>query len=110
MSENEAGPVLACTVGAIPAEKRGAHRALTEGLFGGPGQRREEIADGYVFRFTADSFADVAAFVRNEMKCCPFLRFEIDLSPDEGVMVLRLTGPAGTARFLEAQLGFGRPV
>jgi hypothetical protein len=106
MSEIETGYSLACAVDAIPVEERSAHRALTEQLFRRTLQEREELANGYSFRFPADNFADVAAFVMNERKCCPFLRFEIDLSPAAGSLLVRLTGPEGTARFLEAELGF----
>ena len=55
------------------------------------------------FRFAPDAFEDVARFVGNERKCCPFLDFEIGL-PAAGPRRLRLTGPAGTRAFLEAEL------
>jgi hypothetical protein len=60
--------------------------------------------EGYAFRFAPDAFADVARFVANERKCCPFLDFEI-AAESAGPVWLRLTGPAGTRAFLEAELG-----
>jgi hypothetical protein len=95
---------LACAVGAIPVEERQAHRELTEHLFGRVLMDHEELANGYGFLFPMDSLPEVAAFVRNERKCCPFLRFEIDMVPHAASLRLRLTGPAGTAHFLEGEL------
>ena len=44
-----------------------------------------------------------ARFVANERRCCPFLTFTLELAPDGGPLWLRLTGPAGTRAFLEAE-------
>ena len=35
-----------------------------------------------------------------ERRCCRFLRFRLTVEPDEGPMVLELTGPEGTRDFL----------
>ncbi len=101
--ENEAIP-LACVPGAIPAEERADHFARARRLFGEAAEERRAWREGYAFRFAADAFDDVARFVANERKCCPFLDFEI-AAESAGPVWLRLTGPAGTRAFLEAELG-----
>jgi hypothetical protein len=95
---------LACVPGAIPAEERAAHFALTKALFGAAVQERRELSNGYSFRFDADQLERVAHFAANERRCCPFLSFTLELMPGGGPLWLRLTGPQGTRRFLDAEL------
>ncbi len=95
---------LACVPGAIPADERPAHFALIGELFGGGVQERRELADGYAFRFAPEWLERVMRFVRNERLCCPFLEFGITVSPVDGPVWLRLTGPQGTRAFLDAEL------
>jgi hypothetical protein len=45
--------------------------------------------------------------VAAERACCPFLRFELALEPEEGPIRLRITGPADTKGFLASELGLG---
>ncbi|HYW13949.1 MAG TPA: hypothetical protein VE871_18440 [Longimicrobium sp.] len=101
--DNEAIP-LACVAGAIPADERAGHFALARRLFGEAAEERQAWREGYAFRFAPDAFADVARFVANERKCCPFLDIEI-AAESAGPVWLRLTGPVGTRAFLEAELG-----
>ena len=97
---------VACVPGAIPAGSRAAHFALARRLFGERARERRELADGVALRFDAADLADVARFVDHERRCCPFLRFGIELSPDGGPLWLRLTGPAGTRELLLAEPSF----
>lgn len=94
---------LACVPGAIPAAERSAHFALIARLFGTSAQEKRQLPDGYAFRFAPDDLEDIARFVANERKCCPFLTFGVEVSAD-GPLWLRLTGPAGTRDFLDAEL------
>ena len=95
---------LACVSGAIPAAERSAHFALLTRLFGENERERQDIPDGYAFRFDAKEFDDIARFVTNERRCCPFLNFTLALSADSGPIWLRLSGPAGTRDLLAAGL------
>lgn len=95
---------LACVPGAIPAAERSAHFALLERLFGGDARERAGVPNGYSFRFDAEAFDDVARFVANERKCCPFVAFAVELSPDGGPLWLRLQGPEGTREFFDTEL------
>ena len=95
---------LACVPGAIPAEQRSAHFALTARLFGEAARERRALPDGYAVRFDADALEPLARFVEHERKCCPFLTFTLELAPAGGPLWLRLTGPAGTREFLESEI------
>jgi hypothetical protein len=66
---------------------------------------RSVVPDGYVFTFAPDAFDDVARFVANERRCCPFLTFDIQVAPANGPLTLQLTGPEGTRAFLVAEMG-----
>jgi hypothetical protein len=92
---------VACTLGpaALEARRQGLladllHRA----------DAHEESPDGYSLRFTAaaDTLGLIARAIDAERRCCRFLRFRLTVEPDEGPMVLELTGPEGTRDFLSA--------
>ena len=93
---------IACVPGGIPADERDAHFALLSRLLKDDVRERLGSPDGYAFRFDGDMFDDIARYVSNERKCCPFLDFMIEVAPDAGPLWLRLTGPSGTREFLEA--------
>ena len=95
---------LACVPAAIPAAERDAHFRLSRDLFGSQCEARDDAEGGYVFRFPPSSYEQLARFVVNERKCCPFLRVELCSDPGEGPVWLRLTGPEGTRDFLTAEL------
>ncbi len=99
----EASP-LVCVTDAIPAEARTAHSDLIAHLFGEAVQEVEELPEGFAFRFEARDLEAVARFVANERKCCPFLTFELTVTPAEGPLWLRMSGPSGTRDFLAAEL------
>jgi len=94
--------VIACVPGGVPADERDAHFALLSRLLKEDVRERVGSPDGYAFRFDGDMFDDIARYVSNERKCCPFLDFVIEVAPDSGPLWLRLTGPCGTREFLEA--------
>lgn len=96
-------PPLACVPGAIPVEERSTHVELTRRLFDSVRDARP-MEDGYTFVFDQEALIDVARFVGNERRCCPFLTFAIEQDGDGGPVRLRLTGPEGTRAFLRAEL------
>lgn len=92
---------VACTLG--PA----ALKARRDGLLADLVRRaeaEEELPDGQRFRFTAsrEVLALIATVIEAERHCCRFLRFRLTVEPDEGPVLLELTGPAGTGEFLRA--------
>ena len=91
----------------IPAEERAEHFVRAERLFAAALDRRE-LPHGISVRLPPDLFAEVARFVDNERRCCPFLGFTIQVPPGEGALTLRLTGPEGVREFLAAELDISR--
>jgi hypothetical protein len=64
----------------------------------------ERRPDGYrwCFRHTPDLFARLGPIIDSERHCCRFLRFAIAADQDQGSVMMGVTGPAGTADFLES--------
>jgi hypothetical protein len=64
----------------------------------------ERTLDGHRLRFDSagETLHAVAAAIEAERHCCRFLRFEFAVEPDEGPLVLTLSGPPGTREFVEA--------
>jgi hypothetical protein len=63
---------------------------------------RETATEGMRLRFppAAVTLSAIARAVEAERNCCRFLRFSITVEPDNGPIVLELTGPRGTGEFL----------
>ena len=99
---------LACVPGAIPASERAGHFALARELLISRAKERGDLENGHAFRFDPDALTSLVTFVENERKCCPFLTFDIVVSPGSGPIWLRMTGPAGTREVLRAELGLSR--
>ena len=95
---------VACVPGAIPKEERAAHFQLAKQLFMEVAEGREQLPDGYAFCFPADAIHEVARFVANERKCCPFMQFGMSISPNADSLWLHMTGPEGTRDVLDAEL------
>ncbi|MBC7789630.1 MAG: hypothetical protein H7Z74_06770 [Anaerolineae bacterium] len=67
-SEVESPPTLVCVPGAIPASERPTHFALVTRLLRESGLERTDAPNGFIFRFNAEMFEDVARFVSNERR------------------------------------------
>ena len=95
---------FACDMTAIPVEERPVHHALIRRLMTEAVGETRELPDGIAFRFLAEEYGAVTQFVARERLCCPFLRFTIEVAPEQGPLWLRLTGPAGVTAFIRAEL------
>lgn len=104
MPSSDGSRALACIPAAIPATERVSHFALGRQLFTELAEERLELPDGYALRFRQEAFEAIARFVANERKCCPFLDFELEVARESGPLWLRMTGPDGTRRVLQAEL------
>ena len=100
---------LTCDAAALPEAERAAHFALARRLVG-LAEERTELVDGYILRYPAGVLADVARFIDNERRCCPFLTFELVIPANEDVVWLRMTGPAGTRAALDHELSLTEEV
>jgi hypothetical protein len=103
MSTDTPSP-LACVPGAIPPGSISSHFALLTQLFSTDARERREHPDGYAFRFESGALSDLVRWIGNERRCCPFLRFVVDVAPDGGDIWVRLSGPGGVHAFLDAEL------
>ena len=92
-------PPVACTLtpAALRVRRDGLLAALVRRAEG-----REMSGERVRLRFAAGSetLASIEEVIEAERHCCRFLRFTVTVEPDEGPMVLELTGPAGTREFL----------
>lgn len=97
---------LACDLSAIEPDQRARHQANTRQLFAAV-QERQELPDGYAFRFTAEPalIPRLAEFISLERLCCPFLNFVLIVEPEHEPIWLKLTGRDGVKQFLLAELG-----
>lgn len=93
---------LACVPNAIPVAERAAHFALIQRLLSAA-VAREDAPTGLFLTFEAERLEEIARFVVNERKCCPFLNFELIARGSTDRVTLRLTGPEGTGEFLKAE-------
>jgi hypothetical protein len=100
-------PRLACIPSAIPQQDRQGHAQLARELFDRLALERKTLPTGYAVRFSADSLQQVARFVANERRCCPFLSFALELEPADGPLWLRMSGPEGSREVLESELSLG---
>ena len=64
----------------------------------------ERLPDGYRWRFREgrDLLTRLGPVIDAERRCCRFLQFAIMADPDLGSVTVEITGPAGTADFLES--------
>jgi hypothetical protein len=65
-------------------------------------QAVKELADGYAFRYKADSqlIQAAAEFIVYERLCCPFFDFELAVEQDSNRLWLRLRGEEGIKEFI----------
>jgi hypothetical protein len=65
------------------------------------------LPDGVRWTFEAEPglLARIAKVVEAERGCCRFLRFRLELEPDNGAVRLEVTGPQGTTEFLAHSTG-----
>ena len=97
-------PSFACDMTAIPDADRRAHRHLIRRLMTESAEDIRELPDGFAFRFPAREYQGVTEFVARERLCCPFLNFILEVVPEQGPLILRLTGAKGVKEFIRAEL------
>lgn len=95
-----------CNTKALTAEERAHHKQLSEKLMAA----RKAIVEtdkGFEFQFAPQdvTLAELADWVVNESKCCPFFDFHIDLENEGKMICLRLTGEEGVKQFMRAEFG-----
>lgn len=97
-------PPIACDLTAIPAEQRDAHLRRATSLLFQTYEEQRELPDGVAWRFSSSQYEEVAAYVANERRCCPFFTFTLEVSPAGGPVWLRITGDAAIKAYLQSEL------
>ncbi|HVF25699.1 MAG TPA: hypothetical protein VNA23_07410 [Anaerolineales bacterium] len=99
---------LVCNMDVFTPTERENHIQTTTQLF----QRIQTILEsenGFEFMFpnfdAAENMTQLAEFIFNERRCCPFLEFTLRIAPNDMPISLLLTGPEGTKEFLRAEFG-----
>lgn len=104
-SAEPAGFLFYCDMTALSREERTAHQERIGQLFGTLVQETRELPDGYGYRFDNEHYPLLATFITNEQLCCPFLSFELTVTPHRGPVWLQLTAPGDVKPFLKEELG-----
>jgi hypothetical protein len=99
---------LACRIDALGPGERARHRALVAEVTAAAAAI-EELPEGYAIRFPARPylFLRLAEWIELERACCPFLSIRLQFEREERAIRVSLSGPAGTKRFLQAELPLG---
>ena len=88
-----------CNLNALSADERAAHsRAFADLL--PTFTDRKELADGYRLSGPAVSAPLLAEWIARERRCCPSLRFRIEMAPEQGPVTVTIRGPKGTRELL----------
>lgn len=105
MKESKPAAPIACRLDAFDAEERAQHDALTKALRDDI-QQTQDLPNGYAFRLPASSkcFAETAAWIALERRCCPFFDFELTWRGQDPAPWLRLTGGKGVKEFVRQGL------
>ena len=103
MTDLPADLPIACTLDSVTLEAR--RSMLLPGLTK-IASGRSALPDGLrlTFEASADTLAAITRMIEAERQCCRFLRFRLTIEPGAGPFVLEISGPVGTAAFLEGLL------
>jgi len=95
---------LACNMNVFTPVEREYHIQNTLELYENV-QAIHEVPNGYEFLFPGNSetVAKLAEFIVNERLCCPFLEFDLKITPNDQPISLTLAGPEGTREFLREE-------
>jgi hypothetical protein len=96
---------IACDLTVFAQSERVEHMALARSLWG---QAKEiiDLKDGFTFVFQESPLLEkqIANWVSNERKCCPFFSFEVASERALSTLRLRITGPDGAKEILAVEL------
>ena len=106
-SETQVIPIV-CNMDVFTVDEREDHIHSTTQLFRTV-QDIREVQNGYEFTFPNSNEAEnivivqLAEFISNERRCCPFLEFTLKIASNDKPISLLLTGPEGTQEFLREE-------
>lgn len=96
--------LIACRPDAPNTLQRARYQAVRREL-GASLRDTRELENGYAFAHPADeaTLARLAEFIALERRCCPFLRFTLDVTGTEDTLWLELTGSGAAKRVVAAE-------
>ena len=95
------GQPIACRPDAIPPDQRERYTWLRQQLQPGI-EGVEESVNGYGLRLAKNIVPVAAEFIMLERLCCPFLRFNLEIT--DSLVTLWLTGGDGVKAFLKQEM------
>ncbi len=95
---------IACDRGALGSHEPTRQRELWSSLLADVEERRE-LAEGYALKLPAARLADATELMDIERRCCGFLKLRLEAEASETHIWFTLSGPPGTKRVLDAELG-----
>jgi len=95
-----------CNIKALSPAERQRQKELGQELRAASVETKE-LPDGYAFQLRSETapLADLAEWISNERKCCPFFDFDIALERDGGPLWLKLRGNEGVKAFIRSEFG-----
>lgn len=92
---------IACDPSALTAEQSERWMVVGKQMYQAI-QEVRELPNGYGFRLPSDTamLMIIAEDLSMERLCCPFLRFTLEMEPNQGPFWLSFTGGEGTKEFL----------
>lgn len=98
MSDNN----IACNFTAINEDERKLHKQNAEKVFNSI-EEWQESSNGYVFRLPTETevIEMAGAFMARERQCCPFFKFTLEITPNNGSVWLKLTGREGVKQYIK---------
>lgn len=99
MSDNQP---IACNFTAIDEDERKLHKQNAEKVFISV-EEWKELSDGYSFRIPAKTevIERAGAFMARERQCCPFFKFTLEVTPNNGPVWLKLTGKEKVKEYIK---------
>jgi hypothetical protein len=93
-----------CNLRALTPEERNRHHELTIKLEEAR-LETQELPNGYALRLDSQSVSlgEIAEWVSNESRCCPFFDFMMEQERDGGARWLKLTGKDGVKDFIRLE-------
>ena len=104
MSSPDGDAPIVCDLSVFTAAERTDHLTRGRRLFSTAEAVREDT-DGYSFTFARTSAldAEVALWVENERRCCPFFRFDVRHAAGAR-LILAVSGPGAAKEILRAAI------
>lgn len=92
---------IACNLTAIDEDERKHHKATSKELFTSI-KEWLELSSGYAFRIPTgtEMIEKAGTFIARERQCCPFFKFNLEVTPSGGPVWLKLTGNKEVKRYI----------